>query len=49
MGALKQIKKVASFKEKLNIAKRIMMSKIFYFMPLYEGCAELLLSAIQTK
>ena len=29
MGALKQIKKVASFKEKLNIAKRIMTSKIF--------------------
>ena len=49
IGALKQIKKAASFKAKLNIANGIIMSKILYLMPLYGGCAEYLLSAIQTK
>ena len=49
IGALKQIRKVASFKAKLNIANGIVMSKILYLLPLYGGCPEYLLSAIQTK
>ena len=49
IGALKQIKKVASFKAKLNIANGIVMSKILYLLPLYGGCPEYLLSAIQSK
>ena len=49
IGALKQIRKVASFKAKLNIANGIIMSKILYLLPLYGGCPEYLLSAIQTK
>ena len=49
IGALKQIKKVASFKARLNIANGIVMSKILYLLPLYAGCAEYLLKAIQTK
>ena len=49
IGALKKIRKVASFKAKLNIANGIIMSKILYLLPLYGGCPEYLLSAIQTK
>ena len=44
IGALKQIKKAASFKAKLNIANGIIMSKILDLMPLYGGCAEYLKS-----
>ena len=49
IGALKMIKKAASFKAKLNIANGIIMSKILYLLPLYGGCPEYLLSAIQSK
>ena len=49
IGALKKIKKAASFKAKLHIANGIIMSKILYLLPLYGGCPEYLLSAIQTK
>ena len=49
IGALKKIKKAASIKTKLNIANRMIMSKILYLLPLYGGCPEYLLSAIQTK
>ena len=49
IGALKQIKKAASFKAKLNIANGIIMSKILYLLPLYGGCPEYLISAIQSK
>jgi hypothetical protein len=49
IGALKKIKKAASFKTKLNIANGIFMSKILYLLPLYGGCPEYLLSALQTK
>ena len=49
IGALKKINKVASFKAKLNIANGIIMSKILYLLPLYRGCPEYLLSAIQAK
>ena len=49
IGALKQLRKAASFKAKLNIANGIIMSKILYLLPLYGGCPEYLLSAIQTK
>ena len=49
IGALKKIKKAASFKAKLNIANGIILSKILYLLPLYGGCPEYLLSAIQTK
>ena len=35
IGALKQIKKVASFKARLNIANGIVMSKILYHLPLH--------------
>ena len=43
------IKKAASFKAKLNIANSIIMSKILYLLPLYGGCPEYLLNAIQSK
>ena len=49
IGALKKIRKVASFKAKLNIANGIIMSKILYLLPLYSGCPEYLLKSIQTK
>ena len=49
IGALKKIKKCASFKAKLNIANGIFMSKILYLLPLYGGCPEYLLSALQSK
>ena len=48
IGALKKIRKVASFKAKLNIANGIIMSKILYLLPVYSGCPEYLLKAIQT-
>ena len=49
IGALKNIRKVASFKAKLNIANGIIMSKILYLLPFYGGCPDYLLTAIQTK
>ena len=49
IGALKKIKKAASFKSKLNIATGIIMSKILYLLPLYCGCPEYMLTALQTK
>jgi hypothetical protein len=49
IGALKKISKVASFKAKLNIGNGIIMSKIVYLLPLYGGCPEYLLNAIQKK
>ena len=49
IGALKKIRKAASFKAKLNIANGIVMSKILYLLPLYAGCPDYLLRAIQTK
>ena len=44
---MKKIKKVASFRAKLNIANGIIMCKILYLLPLYGGCPDYLLSAIQ--
>ena len=49
IGALKKRKKAASFKAKLNIATEIIMSKILYLLPLYGGCPEYMLRALQTK
>ena len=49
IGALKKIRNAASFKAKLNIANGIFMSKILYLLPLYGGCPDYLLSAIQKK
>ena len=49
IGALKKIRRAASFKAKLNIANGIIMSKILYLLPLYGGCPDYLLKSIQTK
>ena len=43
IGALKKIRKVSSFKSKLNIENEIVMSKILYLLPLYAGCPDYLL------
>ena len=49
IGALKLIKNAATFKAKLSIANGIFMSKVLYLLPLYSGCPEYLLNAIQIK
>ena len=49
IGALKKIRKVSSFKAKLNIENGIVVSEILYLLPLYAGCPYYLLFAIQTK
>ena len=46
-GALKKVCKVASFKTRKTIASGIFMSKLIYLMPLWAGCEEHLVKALQ--
>ena len=46
-GALKKIVKAASFKTRLTIANGIFMSKLTFMMPLWAGCSDYLVRALQ--
>ena len=46
-GALKKLSHVASFKTRKIIASGIFMSKLIYLMPLWSGCEEYLVKALQ--
>ena len=48
LGALKRISRYASFKARLKIANGIFMSKLGYMIPLWSGCQDYLLRALQT-
>ena len=45
--ALQMIKKIADFKTRLMIANGILMSKLCYIIPVWGGCEEYLMSALQ--
>jgi hypothetical protein len=47
LGAIKKLSKVASFKTRKTIASGIFMSKLIYLMPLWSGCEEYLIKALQ--
>ena len=47
LGALRKIQKTASFKSRKMIATGIFMSKLIYLMPLWSGCEDYLVSALQ--
>ena len=47
LGALKKIQKKASFRSRKLIANGIFMSKLIYLMPLWSGCEEYLVRALQ--
>ena len=47
LGALKTFAKFASFKVRLLLANGIFMSKLIFMIPLWGGCAEYLLNALQ--
>ena len=47
LGAVKKIQKVASFRTRKLIASGIFMSKLIYLMPLWAGCEEYLVKALQ--
>ena len=47
LGALKKIQKKASFKSRKLIANGIFMSKLIYLIPLWSGCEEYLVKALQ--
>ena len=46
-GALKKIASVASFKSRLTIANGIFMSKLVFMIPLWAGCSDYLVKALQ--
>ena len=46
-GALKKIKNKASFKTRKMVATGIFMSKLIYLMPLWSGCEDYLVNALQ--
>ena len=46
-GALKKIASVASFKTRLTIANGIFMSKLVFMIPLWAGCSDYLVKALQ--
>ena len=48
LGALKRVSRYASFKVRLKIANGIFMSKLGFMIPLWSGCQEYLLRALQT-
>ena len=48
LGALKRISRYASFKARLTIANGIFMSKLGFMIPLWSGCQEYLIRALQT-
>ena len=47
LGALRKIQKTASFETRKMIATGIFMSKLIYLMPLWSGCDEYLVRALQ--
>ena len=47
LGGLKKISKAASFKARLTVANGIFMSKLIFMIPLWSGCQEFLISALQ--
>ena len=47
VGALKKIQNKASFKTRKMVATGIFMSKLIYLMPLWSGCEEYLVKALQ--
>ena len=47
LGALKKIQKTASFRTRKMIGTGIFMSKLIYLMPLWSGCEEYLVKALQ--
>ena len=47
LGALRKIQKTASFKTRKMIATGIFMSKLIYLMPLWSGCEDYLVRALQ--
>ena len=46
-GALKKIASAASFKSRLTIANGIFMSKLVFMIPLWAGCSDYLVKALQ--
>ena len=46
-GALKKLRNIASFKTRKIIASGIFMSKLIYLMPLWSGCEDYLINALQ--
>ena len=46
-GAIKKISKASSFKTRKMIANGIFMSKLIYLMPVWMGCEEYLVNALQ--
>ena len=46
-GALKKIAMAASFKSRLTIANGIFMSKLVFMLPLWAGCSDYLVKALQ--
>ena len=47
IGAIKKISKVSSFKTRKMIVNGIFMSKLIYLMPVWMGCEEFWVSALQ--
>ena len=47
LGALKKIGRVASFKNRKMVAEGLIMSKLSYLIPLWAGCENYLLQALQ--
>ena len=47
LGALRKIQKTASFKTRKMIATGFFMSKLIYLMPLWSGCEDYLVRALQ--
>ena len=48
-GALKKISHAASFKTRKMIANGLYMSKLIYLMPLWVGCEDYLVNALQVN
>ena len=47
LGAVKKVEKLASFRTRKMIATGIFMSKLIYLMPLWAGCQDYLVKALQ--
>ena len=47
VGAMKRVAHAASFKARLTVANGIFMSKLIFMMPVWSGCQEFLISALQ--
>ena len=47
LGALKMISRAASFNARLTVANGIFMSKLTFMIPLWSGCQDYLIQALQ--